>query len=706
MKRIYVLLVFVALAVFAKAALVDPISATSISPNKVVGQPVEPDDDLAQTVSKNFVISQAYPGGGGSTGTYLFDYVELKNISGIVQSLGGLSLMYGSATGQFGSNSNVFALPNANLGPGQYYLVQLGSTGTAGVAFPVTADATSPNLSMEAAGGKVALVTSAFALSGCGATATPCTLPRGTVVDLVSWGVSNNGEGATLTNGGVALTSTQGNVRKNAGCTDNDNNNADFDIISNPVPRNSSTAANPCAGAVSPNRLFTTRMNGAMEAPTPNASTARGYGTVVLNETENIIIATFFWEGLGSGTTAGHIHTGAVGIAGPVTFNMTPPIGVTSGSMVRAFNVTPAQVADFRSGNTYFNIHTTNFGGGEIRGQLVSNLSHPPADFNGDGKTDFGLIRFDATPGHLGWFTRLNGPDTISLREWGLNSDQPTPADYDGDGKTDIAVWRQGGPTGTNTDTSGFYIFRSSDSTFSYIRFGQAADDVSVTADYTGDGKADPAIYRSGDQGSAPGVRNQSVFWFFASSGPQVGKQVAVAWGLGPDSVDSLNGDHAYPGDFDGDGKADFCVFRAATSAATAQAVFITALGDGAGGGTPTGVYQPFGKVSDDFFPGDYDGDGKTDLAFARIEGTRLNWFYLPSSGGPAVVRNWGASTDFAAPSPCPGDYDGDGKTDFAFFRTTPSSGSFFFYLGTTSGPAISPPWGKSGDIPVNNDFH
>ena len=36
------------------------------------------DSPLASTT---FVISQAYGGGGGSTGTYLNDYVELKNIS-------------------------------------------------------------------------------------------------------------------------------------------------------------------------------------------------------------------------------------------------------------------------------------------------------------------------------------------------------------------------------------------------------------------------------------------------------------------------------------------------------------------------------------------------------------------------------------------------------------------------------------------------
>lgn len=60
--------------------------------------------------------------------------------------------------------------------------------------------------------------------------------------------------------------------------------------------------------------------------------------------------------------------------------------------------------------------------------------------------------------------------------------------------------------------------------------------------------------------------------------------------------------------------------------------------------------------------PGDYDGDGKTDLAIFRpSEG---NWWILKSAGGSAVV-NWGISTDKLVP----GDYDGDGKTDITLYR-------------------------------------
>ena len=44
----------------------------------------------APEASTTLVISQAYGGGGGTTGTYIADYVEIKNISTSPQSLGGL----------------------------------------------------------------------------------------------------------------------------------------------------------------------------------------------------------------------------------------------------------------------------------------------------------------------------------------------------------------------------------------------------------------------------------------------------------------------------------------------------------------------------------------------------------------------------------------------------------------------------------------
>ncbi|MFE1871808.1 FG-GAP repeat domain-containing protein, partial [Streptomyces sp. NPDC059496] len=61
--------------------------------------------------------------------------------------------------------------------------------------------------------------------------------------------------------------------------------------------------------------------------------------------------------------------------------------------------------------------------------------------------------------------------------------------------------------------------------------------------------------------------------------------------------------------------------------------------------------------------PGDFDGDGTLDTAFWRpSEG---NWFIQPSSGGQQRVVQFGQDGDI----PVPNDYDHDGKVDLAVWR-------------------------------------
>ena len=84
-------------------------------------------------------------------------------------------------------------------------------------------------------------------------------------------------------------------------------------------------------------------------------------------------------------TTAGHIHVGAKGIAGPVVIDF-PAIAGRLGDFVTAFRVGEASfrpaanigintiddvIQAVANGNAYVNIHTTTNPGGEIRGQLV-----------------------------------------------------------------------------------------------------------------------------------------------------------------------------------------------------------------------------------------------------------------------------------------------------------------------------------------------
>ena len=56
-----------------------------------------------------------------------------------------------------------------------------------------------------------------------------------------------------------------------------------------------------------------------------------------------------------------------------------------------------------------------------------------------------------------------------------------------------------------------------------------------------------------------------------------------------------------------------------------------------------------FGIASDTPAPGDYDGDGKTDVAvFRAAEG---NWYWLQNSNAAFRVANWGTAQDLAVPA-------------------------------------------------------
>jgi hypothetical protein len=88
----------------------------------------------------------------------------------------------------------------------------------------------------------------------------------------------------------------------------------------------------------------------------------------------------------------------------------------------------------------------------------------------------------------------------------------------------------------------------------------------------------------------------------------------------------------------------------------------------------------------------DYDGDGTSDIAIYR-SGT---WFIRRSTGGVTSVGWGGLPQDM----PVPADYDGDGKSDIAIYR----SGTWFIRRST--GGVMSVGWGGlPQDMPVPADY-
>ena len=97
--------------------------------------------------------------------------------------------------------------------------------------------------------------------------------------------------------------------------------------------------------------------------------------------------------------TAAHIHAGAAGVNGAVVqvlYNGTPLFDPTA-PIVGTIQLTAMEAADLLANPHYVNVHTSDFPGGEIRGQIVAATQTPLA-------CDLGTVvaggssSFDVTP--------------------------------------------------------------------------------------------------------------------------------------------------------------------------------------------------------------------------------------------------------------------------------------------------------------------
>ncbi|MEB3309621.1 MAG: PEP-CTERM sorting domain-containing protein [Snowella sp.] len=116
---------------------------------------------------------------------------------------------------------------------------------------------------------------------------------------------------------------------------------------------------------------FSANLTGSQET-IPNASTATGFGSVLLNNAENLITVNLSWTGLTAPASAAHIHGPALqGSNAPVLFGFTGvPNAITGQIPQQSFSITPTQVNYLKTGQLYFNIHNSVFPPGEIRGQI------------------------------------------------------------------------------------------------------------------------------------------------------------------------------------------------------------------------------------------------------------------------------------------------------------------------------------------------
>jgi len=197
---------------------------------------------------------------------------------------------------------------------------------------------------------------------------------------------------------------------------------------------------------------------------------------------------------------------------------------------------------------------------------------------------------------------KVQGQADITL---GAEGDIPAPADYDGDGKTEPAVFRP---------SEGMFYLEGGKK----IALGRTGD-MPVCGDYDGDGFAEVAVYRP-----------SNLTWYF-------------------NGLDSIKFGHKngipVPADYDGDGKLDVGFFR------TDNSLWQTTLGN-----IPLQVQHTPGDIP---VPADYDGDGRAEMAV-----------YRPSTGEWIIDKmaksiKLGGKDDL----PVPGNYDNSGKAIPAVYR-------------------------------------
>lgn len=208
-----------------------------------------------------------------------------------------------------------------------------------------------------------------------------------------------------------------------------------------------------------------------------------------------------------------------------------------------------------------------------------------PADYDGDGKCDFAILRSSDRVWFIDYAANGFGAWDVSYGGYGDTYDYPCSADYDGDGKADISVRDADGDWHIDYAANGF-------GAWDWTGYGYGGQyDRPAPADYDGDGKCDFAVLRDSDRK-----------WLIDYA----------ANGFGAWDVTNLAGyggftDYPCPADYDGDGKADIAVLW------TGDGTFRIDWSSNSFGGWAY-ILSGYGSAGDRPLVGDYDGDGRDDI--------------------------------------------------------------------------------------------
>jgi hypothetical protein len=331
-------------------------------------------------------------------------------------------------------------------------------------------------------------------------------------------------------------------------------------------------------------------------------------------------------------------------------------------------------------------------------------------DFNVDGKDD--IITFyqpiNSAPEYgaadvcvaVSDGTAFKLCEYVSAQNFSFQTQIPAVGDFDGDGRADILNFTRG-----DDETKKTYAFRRNEVNMAPNRVmfagpegiwhdvnfnGNGAcyrNEIPLMGDFNGDRRTDIAVVVPG----IAGARKAGEVYVLISTGTAF--YAASRWATGFCSGDEW----PIVGDFDGDGKDDLAVFIRSSASGDREGNVAVSLSTGSGFKTKTRWHDRFCVLGEIPLAGDFNGDGKDDIiTFCRNE--------YPNQPGNVYValsdgRSFGSGelwSDFFCVGneiPMTGDFDGDGRTDIASFThgTKPESPGEVWVSLSDRGKKFSP---------------